>query len=83
MGKNSKTAPVPAPRGRNTALEVIDSILVLPEFRYAGEQRNFSGRSGELNGLSAEIAAESDYSHFRGYDSKCSHQLPYGRPPGR
>jgi hypothetical protein len=36
-------------------LQIVDSIEVNAKFRYAAEQRNFGGRTEELNGLTAEL----------------------------
>jgi hypothetical protein len=52
--KQQKT-PVQACRRRNLALQVVDSAWIRREFRYGAEQRKFSGRSGELNGLTDEL----------------------------
>jgi hypothetical protein len=52
--KQQRTA-VQARRGRNPALQVIDSAGVRREFRYGVEQRKFGGRSGELNNLTDEL----------------------------
>jgi hypothetical protein len=54
-GKNSKNACSRPFAGQNSALQAIDSMRVLPKFRYAAEQRNFSGPSGELNRRTAEL----------------------------
>jgi hypothetical protein len=47
--------PIQALRGPKATLQVFDSIWFRPEFRYAAEQRNFFGLTGELNGLTAEL----------------------------
>jgi hypothetical protein len=48
--KKQQKTPVPALRSPNYTVQVIDSMGLEREFRYAAEQRNFRGRSGELNG---------------------------------
>jgi hypothetical protein len=39
----------------NATLQVVDAICVRREFRYAAEQRNLGGRSGDLNSPTAEL----------------------------
>src|SRR5215469_529015 len=55
MGKNSKKRGIQALRGPNMPRQMIDYIGVIWKFRYAAEQRNFGGRTEELNGLTAEL----------------------------
>ena len=47
--------PIQALRRPNATLQVVDAICVRREFRYAAEQRNLGGRSGELNSPTAEL----------------------------
>ena len=54
-GENSKKTAVQALLRPNLTLQVIDFIWPDAKFRYAAEQRNFSGLTGELNGLTAEV----------------------------
>src|SRR5215472_13738075 len=54
-GKNSKIRLFRPSTDQNTMLQVADSIRVRRKFRYAAEQRNFGGLSGELNGRTAEL----------------------------
>jgi hypothetical protein len=49
-GEKQQKPLIPALRRSNVAFQVVDFIGVRREFRYAAEQRNFGGRSGELNG---------------------------------
>src|SRR5215469_9857667 len=55
MGKNSKIRLFRPSTDQNTMLQVADSIRVRRKFRYAAEQRNFGGLSGELNGRTEEL----------------------------
>jgi hypothetical protein len=52
--KQQKT-PVQARLRWNPTLQVVDSAWIRREFRYGAEQRKFGGRSGELDGLTAEL----------------------------
>jgi hypothetical protein len=54
-GKKQQKPLFPALLRPNSALQVIDSIWVRREFRYATEQPNFGGRTGEINGRTAEL----------------------------
>ena len=54
-GKNSKKCRIQGLWGLNTTLQIVDIIGVNAKFRCTAEQRNFGGRSGELNGLTAEL----------------------------
>src|SRR5215469_4992928 len=47
-GKNSKKPLFRPSTDQNTTLQVADSIRVRRKFRYAAEQRNFGGLTGEL-----------------------------------
>jgi hypothetical protein len=53
-GEKQQKQLIPALRRPNATLQVIDSIRVREKFRYAAKQRKFGGRSGELNGRTAE-----------------------------
>jgi|SRR6516165_6086818 hypothetical protein len=54
-GKNSKKCRIQALRGLNTTSQMVDPIGVNAKFRYAAEQRDFFGRTAELNGRAAEL----------------------------
>ena len=53
--ENSKKSPVQALLKPNPTLQAIDFIWSNAKFRYAAEQRNFFGLTGELNALTAEL----------------------------
>jgi hypothetical protein len=55
QGKNSKKPLFRPLAGQKSTLQAADFIGTLAKFRYAAEQRNFEGRSGELFGLTAEL----------------------------
>jgi hypothetical protein len=54
-GEKQQNTLIPALRRENEALQVVDSMCVRGEFRYAAKQRNFFSRSGELFGRTVEL----------------------------